>query len=363
MSNISFWEKSTLSTDFLIVGAGFLGSWTAYELKRKYPTAKVTVLERDVMSYGASIRNAGFASFGSVTEIMSDINKFGASHAYSLVENRYKGIQKIKSLFADIDYESVGGREFLDIGNMNTAQHSLPEINREMQKITGKAETYQKLGNAHIFNAEEGLINSYKLLSHLHKKCQQLGVDFAFGLTVKKIDSFNTGVYVDAKNAVRELQYFAKKVIVCTNAYTQNMVPSAKVTAQRNHIFVTNEMQLDFTSGCHMFEGYVYFRPLKINGKTHLLIGGGRHLSLNTEETQENSFNSEIIEFLKYITAKYISEKPFKIINQWVGFMGFTEHKSNVLENYAPNTYYAASCNGLGVAMCPIFAQQIVESL
>jgi hypothetical protein len=43
-----------------IVGAGFTGLWTAYELRRADPSLGVVVLEREVAGFGASGRNGGW---------------------------------------------------------------------------------------------------------------------------------------------------------------------------------------------------------------------------------------------------------------------------------------------------------------
>src|SRR3990172_939316 len=50
-----------LSVDVVIVGGGFTGLWTAYHLKRAEPALKVAIVEREVVGYGASGRNGGFA--------------------------------------------------------------------------------------------------------------------------------------------------------------------------------------------------------------------------------------------------------------------------------------------------------------
>jgi glycine/D-amino acid oxidase-like deaminating enzyme len=46
--------------DVCIVGAGYTGLWTAYELRRADPRLDVVVLEREVAGYGASGRNGGW---------------------------------------------------------------------------------------------------------------------------------------------------------------------------------------------------------------------------------------------------------------------------------------------------------------
>jgi glycine/D-amino acid oxidase-like deaminating enzyme len=46
--------------DVCVVGAGYTGLWTAYELRRAEPALRVVVLEREVAGYGASGRNGGW---------------------------------------------------------------------------------------------------------------------------------------------------------------------------------------------------------------------------------------------------------------------------------------------------------------
>ena len=47
--------------DVAIVGGGFTGMWTAYQLRRSEPSMKIAVIEREVIGFGASGRNGGFA--------------------------------------------------------------------------------------------------------------------------------------------------------------------------------------------------------------------------------------------------------------------------------------------------------------
>src|SRR6516165_5251039 len=46
--------------DVCIVGAGFTGLWTAYELKRAKPSLEVVVLDAEIAGFGASGRNGGW---------------------------------------------------------------------------------------------------------------------------------------------------------------------------------------------------------------------------------------------------------------------------------------------------------------
>jgi glycine/D-amino acid oxidase-like deaminating enzyme len=56
--------RDDISADVVIVGAGFIGLWTAYCLARAEPTLEIVVLEAEVAGFGAAGRNAGFVSAG-----------------------------------------------------------------------------------------------------------------------------------------------------------------------------------------------------------------------------------------------------------------------------------------------------------
>jgi hypothetical protein len=93
---LSFWEQQTyLEYDFIVVGAGIMGCSVAYELRLKYPKARIVVLERGLFPTGASTKNAGFACFGSPTEMISDFKLHGTQKS---VGYYLKPIRRIKDL-------------------------------------------------------------------------------------------------------------------------------------------------------------------------------------------------------------------------------------------------------------------------
>ena len=51
-----------VDVDVAIVGAGYTGLWTAYELSRRDPTMRIVVLEAETAGFGASGRNGGWCS-------------------------------------------------------------------------------------------------------------------------------------------------------------------------------------------------------------------------------------------------------------------------------------------------------------
>ena len=86
----SYWEYKTWfsNVDFTIVGGGIVGLCCAFFLKKKHPNRKVVVLERGILPQGASSKNAGFACFGSISEILSDLKTHSEEQVLELVKKR-----------------------------------------------------------------------------------------------------------------------------------------------------------------------------------------------------------------------------------------------------------------------------------
>lgn len=96
LSAVSYWLESLgpivpraaldgdIEVDVAIVGAGFTGLWTAYELQRRDPGLRIAVLEREVAGFGASGRNGGWC----VPELNAGIGlltaRFGRDRAVAL---------------------------------------------------------------------------------------------------------------------------------------------------------------------------------------------------------------------------------------------------------------------------------------
>ena len=110
---ISIWEKETFFApyDIAIAGSGFVGLWSAYYLKKKNSKLRICIVDRGIIPTGASTRNAGFACFGSVSELIHDAQTMGTDKMLKLVEMRYKGLKRIQKVFkpGKIDFELCSG--------------------------------------------------------------------------------------------------------------------------------------------------------------------------------------------------------------------------------------------------------------
>lgn len=373
-NNISIWEQDTYfaPVDVIIIGAGFLGLWTALELTTSTPSAKITIIERGVIPMGASTKNAGFACFGSPTELMADAEKIGENAMWSLTEMRYKGIQKIRQHFADslIDFDSCGGYECFAKGAQEITQmkDKIWWLNEGMQKITGVTESFkwsnEKMQQfqlngfeALIENAIEGGLHSGKLLHSLTRKVQALGVNILTGTGVEYWQK--TSHYIKVYTSVAVFQ--TERLIICTNAFSSQLIPGLFIEPARGQVLVTKPIaDLKVRGTFHFDKGFYYFR----NVGNRILLGGARNKDFATERTTDLSLNHHLQNHLERFASEHLLKNvPFSIAYRWSGIMGFTQDKLPVVKQVDENIYAAISCNGMGVALSPIMAEKICEKI
>ena len=112
---LSYWEQTTFfeNIDVIVIGSGIVGLTTAIELKTKSPKLKVVVLEKGSLPSGASTKNAGFACFGSISELTDDLEQLGLNDLLKLVEMRWKGLQRLRKRIGDkaLGFKAFGGYE------------------------------------------------------------------------------------------------------------------------------------------------------------------------------------------------------------------------------------------------------------
>jgi len=117
INQLSFWEKQSFfeEIDFVVIGAGIVGYSAAINLKRKYPAAKIVILERGYLPSGASSKNAGFACFGSPTEIFDDLANSDENEVWNTINMRFEGLQELKDLVKnyDIDFQKKGSWDLI----------------------------------------------------------------------------------------------------------------------------------------------------------------------------------------------------------------------------------------------------------
>ena len=131
--NLSYWEKSSFlaDADYVIVGAGIVGLFAAITLKKEQPLARVVLLERSFLPSGASTKNAGFACFGSISELIEQEQTCSKSEFLSVIQQRWQGLNLLISTLGaeQIGFESCGGYELFTPDETELYQACIAKLN------------------------------------------------------------------------------------------------------------------------------------------------------------------------------------------------------------------------------------------
>lgn len=365
---LSFWEQQSLTEyDFVVVGAGIMGCSVAFELREKFPKSSIVVLERGIFPSGASTKNAGFACFGSPTEILSDIKLLGEQKALQIIAQRYEGLKILKERLGDqIGLTPFGGYEL--IFSEPLSEYLIDSLNQSLwpffnssvfSDVSERISEFNFQGVKQLlFCAQEAQIDSGKMMLNYWKLLQEKNIQIITGADVQNID----GNTIEIRNtASGGFKLNAAQIILCTNAFIKELLPDMPVKPGRGQVLITNELEnLPFKGSFHFEEGYYYFRNV---GK-RVLFGGGRNLDFKAEETTAFEPNDRIIQDLKNkLRAIILPDIPFEIEQQWQGIMGFSDTKEPVVMSLNRHTKYVMSCNGMGVALSPFVAKVMVTGL
>lgn len=366
----SVWELETFyrKRNIIIIGAGFTGLWTAISIKEKFPEKSVLIMERNSVPLGASTRNAGFACFGSLTEVIADSEKMGWEKTLDLVKMRFEGLKKIQTYFksSEIDFELNGGFEIL---NHDRSLQKIDEVNERLKSITGIEKIYFLnqnkikefgLGRSEylIENSCEGSLHSGKLLQKLVEKCHELKVEFLFGAEVKNISENSNEIEVQLSE---DISIKSDQLIHCTNAFASTFLKDEEIIPARGQVILTEPVEnLKLKGTFHYDEGFYYFRNLG----NRILLGGGRNQDFKTEET--TAF--ETTEFLQSHLEKFLKEVilPNQDVNislRWSGIMAMGSEKTPIIKQISNRQFCAVRLSGMGVALAPKIGEIVAEMI
>ncbi len=369
--NFSYWEyKTWLSNiDFTIVGSGIVGLNCALRLRHKFPTAKILVLERGILPNGASTKNAGFACFGSLSEILDDLNSHTKEEVLQLVQKRVNGLQLLRKNLGDlaIHYLQYGGYELFtqeDAALYQECLSKIEQINNLLRPIF-KDSVFTKEHNIfnfkniqpqYIVNQFEGQIDTGKMMEALLSKVQESGIKILNNCTVQAINDLNTTVEIKTD----QFTFSTNKVLIATNGFASQLGIN-QVKPARAQILITKPINgLNIKGTFHLDKGYYYFR----NIDNRILFGGGRNLDFKSEETTELAQTELVQHKLNQILREVIlPDSNFEIEHRWSGIMGVGSHKKSIVKQISDNVFCGVRLGGMGVAIGSIVGTELADLL
>ncbi|MEO8533263.1 MAG: FAD-dependent oxidoreductase [Flavobacterium sp.] len=365
----SYWELKNWFTnvDYTIVGSGIVGLHAGLRLRERFPAAKILVLEKGMLPQGASTKNAGFACFGSLSEIMEDLKTHTEEDVIKLIEKRWQGLQLLRKRLGDavIDFRPHGGYELFlkeDERGFSDCVNKLPFIN-EILKPLFKADVFSKevdrfgfknIQEYLIFNPFEAQIDTGNMMQELLK--QAVAADILI-LNQQTVTS-----YLDKGNGVEvvldDFSFTSKKILFATNGFAGTLTNGA-VQPARAQVLITEPIpNLDIKGTFHLDRGYYYFR----NIGDRILLGGGRNLDFETETTtvfgQTIIVKNKLEDLLKNVI---LPNREFQISHRWSGIMGVGNSKNPIVTQLSENVFCGVRLGGMGVAIGSLIGTELAD--
>ncbi|MEL1245280.1 FAD-dependent oxidoreductase [Flavobacterium sp. DGU11] len=365
--NLSYWEIQHWFTgvNFTIVGSGIVGLHTALRLRERFPECKILVLEKGPLPQGASTKNAGFACFGSLSEIISDLNNHTEEEVISLIQKRWQGLQLLRKRLGDaaIDFKPYGGYELFlkdDTAGYEECLRKMPFVNEVLRPLF-KADVFAKevdrfdfrgIQECLIFNPFEGQIDTGLMMQALLKEAVAQNILILNSQTVTAYYEKQDGVTV----SLGDFNFTTKKLLFTTNGFAGSITNGA-VTPARAQVLITEPIpNLDIRGTFHIDRGYYYFR----NINNRILFGGGRNLDFEGETTTQFG-QTEIIQnqLEKMLREIILPGTDFKIEHRWSGIMGLGSQKNPIVQQLSDHVYCGVRLGGMGVAIGSIVGMEL----
>jgi len=352
--------------DIAIIGAGFTGLSTAYNLLKDSPGVGVAVLEAEVVGFGASGRNGGFSMtlFGLEPAVTKAI--FG--HQRTVEAHRYmeRAVDYVDKLIKEHNLQS----EYWFPGFLRAATTSgyAKRIQQDLEILTSmgitgitwiEADEIKNEVNSPRFlggwwEPRSGLLNPARHVREMKRIAEQLGAKVYEETPIIEIQRSSDFKLTTPGGSVR-----AHKIIFATNAYSHLFTQlKRKQVPAFTHMVVTeplSQAQLDpigwkNRQGIEDARNLVHYFRLTIDNR---LAMGGSDVSLAYGGDMEHDENVHTFNTLEQdITRLFPNLKGVKITHRWGGPVSVPLDMAPAMGFLGDErALYILGCVGHGVSM------------
>ncbi len=372
----SFWLDRTpqvkkRSFDIVIVGAGITGLSVAYWLQKEDPSLKVAVVEKSRVGFGASGRNAGFITCGSVEHFNRMISKHGLDQAleiWKFSETNLHLLQEeiIGEYGSSIQFEKKGAFSLAAQPNELTELKKVSEIMTKLNipnEILESHDVEKRLGAVNFVGGikylDDASTNPIGLLSMIQKKIK---AEIFEGVEAISIDTSNSNASVLKTDAG---DFETSMIVLATNAYSANLHPyfKDKIYPTRGQCLMMESVPRFMEGPCYANFYLDYFRQAPTG---ELLIGGFRQVEKETEVGFSDHVTESIQKSLHDFVVTYLPRlATAKVTHRWAGVMGFAKDGEPMVGSIPddPTVFFAGGYTGHGVGLAFHTAKTLVDSI
>jgi glycine/D-amino acid oxidase-like deaminating enzyme len=370
--------EGDLSVDVAIVGGGFTGLSTAYNLRKDNPGMTVAVLESEIIGYGASGRNGGFSMtlFGmepTVTKLLFGQQRTVEAHRY--MERAVDYVDAlVKEHNIQSDYWFPGFlRTATTPGFAKRIQHDLKILTDmgitgiewiDAQQLRAEVDSPMFLGA--WWEPRCGLLNPAKQVRELKRIAQEVGAQVYERTPVTEIRRDTRLTLTTPSGTVS-----ADKILLATNAYS-HLVPelASKQTPVFTHMVVTAPLTPEQLGrigwknrqGIEDARNLVHYFRLTADNR---LAMGGSDVTLAYGPNMGHDVNYRIFADLERDVARlFPSLAGIEFTHRWGGPVSVPTQMVPAMGYLGdPRVLYSLGCIGHGVSLTHLNGRTLADML
>ncbi len=378
--SVSYWMDGALQSkrvnkDVVIIGGGIAGLSTAYWLAREDSSLKMAVVEKHHFGDGATGRNAGFITCGSVEHFNRLVSKHGAKEAHEIWDFSEENLRLLKENIiqaeeSELLFEHQGSFSLASTDSEFAELKKSANLMREMKikvEVLEAQDIEKRLGAAKFVGGIKYLgdasIHPLRLLKRIQQKIIQQfpNVEFFEHHEVFAIDEEGENKIIRTNK-----HYFETPVVVmATNGYSPLLHPFFvdKIFPTRGQILVTEPISRFMEGPCYANFVLDYFRQIPSG---EMIIGGFRQLQRDVEVGYSDQTSEVIQAALEQFLIDHIpSVRGKRITHRWSGIMGFSVDGQPMVGALPTDSqlYFVGAFTAHGLGLAFHSAKTLVDSM